>query len=222
MHISFDFDYTLADSSGGSVACADYALRELGLASVPPARIRRTIGLSLERTFAELTGESVESPDAASFREFFLEHAERVMLSHIRMYPGTVPVLESLRSHGYLISIVSTKRKERIYEAMARDGLTGLVDLVVGGGCVKNYKPHPEALLRAVGELRASLEDTIYVGDSVSDGECALRAGTRFLGLTSGQTSEVDLAKWAPVAVLSRVDQVPEFLSGISDTRHMI
>lgn len=212
MHISFDFDYTLADSSGGTVACAGYALEQLGLPTPPAARIRKTVGLSLERTFEELTGGPPDSSDAARFKQLFLDHAEHEMLRHIHLYPGTVRALERLRDEGHHISIVSTKRKERIEEAIVRDGLVHLVDLVIGGECVKSNKPDPEGLLRAVRELGSSMESTVYVGDSVSDGECALRAGARFIALMSGQTSRAELVRWEPVALLDGVEQVPEFV----------
>ena len=47
MHYSFDFDYTLADSSSGAILCFNYALEKLGLPEQPESKIRKTIGLSL-------------------------------------------------------------------------------------------------------------------------------------------------------------------------------
>ncbi len=215
MHISFDFDYTLADSSGGSIACANFALRELGFKDSGESDIRRTIGLSLERTFEALGYGSADSPIAEDCKRLFLEHAEQVMLCHIHLYSGTAQALKSLRRDGHHISIVSTKKKERIEEAVGRDGLSELIDIVIGGGCVKNNKPHPEGLERAIKELGLPIGETLYVGDSISDGECASRAGSRFIGLLSGETTRLELVKWDPVCVLSCIDEVPNFVSSL-------
>ena len=56
--IIFDFDYTLADSSKGVVACINYALQSMG---VPPRSWNEccaTIGLSLAAVYESLTGEN--------------------------------------------------------------------------------------------------------------------------------------------------------------------
>lgn len=215
MHISFDFDYTLADSSGGAIACANYALRELGMQEAEAALIKRTIGLNLVKTFEFLGGGDSTSVEASQFKQLFLSHADRVMLDHIHIYPGTVDSLNMLKKNGHLISIVSTKRKEHIEEAIERDGLTDLIDVVIGGGCVKKNKPHPEGLNRAIEELEMSADESLYAGDSAADGECAYRAGVRFIGLLSGTTNHSELLKWDPVCILQGIDEIPGFVSSI-------
>ena len=64
-----DFDFTLADSSPGVVACVNEALAGLGLPPASAARIHATIGLSLPHTLQALTGIvepalATASPDA--------------------------------------------------------------------------------------------------------------------------------------------------------------
>lgn len=214
MHLSFDFDYTLADSSDGAIACANFALRELGMQEADADKIRKTIGLSLTKTFESLGGDP-DSPEAVQFKRKFLEHSDQVMLDHIRLYPGTMDVIHMLKSKGHYISIVSTKRKKHIEAAVERDGLSGSVDLIVGGSCVENNKPHPEGLVRAMDKSGISIGQTLYTGDSVSDGECAARAGVRFIALLSGTTGHAELLKWGPVSILNNIDEVPKFVSSI-------
>lgn len=207
MHVSFDFDYTLADSTRGIVACINHAMRRLGLAARDPSMITPTIGLPLEKTLVQLTGRS-NPGEAALFKQYFLEHAERVMLDNIHFFTVTRPVLAALRQAGHYISIVSTKERERIEAALVRDGLDGFVDQVIGGNCVKHNKPHPEGLLRAMRESGIPKADTIYVGDSVSDGECAMQAGVRFVAVLSGRTSAEVLSEWRPWKLLSHVGEL--------------
>ncbi len=208
MHVCFDFDYTLADSSSGTVACAAYALRSQGRAVPDPTTIRRTVGLSLERTFETLTADAGKH-DAAEFKRLFLEHAEQVMLGHIKMYPATAATLAALCDAGHQVSIVSTKLKPRIVEALARDGLTTNVETVIGGGCVARNKPDPEGLLLAIAQTGSSLAHTVYVGDSVSDGAAAQRAGVRFVAVLSGMTEAAALQPFAPVAMLPDIATLP-------------
>ena len=221
MHISFDFDYTLADSTEGIVACINYALGEMGFPPAEPADISLTIGHTLAIALKELTGQSGQR-EAERFKQLFLVHAEQVMLDHIRFYAQTRPVLETLRRDGHYLSIVSTKERERIDAALARDGLADLVDQVVGGGCVANNKPHPEGLLRAMSAAGISRQETVYVGDSVADGECAAMAGVPFVGVLSGKTPASKLEAWKPWRLLANVGELTPFVPPQNDDLPML
>jgi phosphoglycolate phosphatase len=60
----FDFDYTLADSSKGIVECFHIVLDRNNWPDVSDDAIKRTIGMTLEDSFAQLTG--VNDPDILS------------------------------------------------------------------------------------------------------------------------------------------------------------
>jgi len=213
VHYSFDFDYTLADSSGGTIECATYALSALGFPAVGEEKIRGTIGLSLERTFYSLTNSKDDPAAAADFKRLFLEKADVAMLDHIVFFESAPVVLSKLKEEGHFVSIVSTKYRTRLTQALDRDGLAHLVDYIVGGDDVSQSKPHPEGLLMAVSASHISPNDTIYVGDSVSDGECAKRAGVRFIAVATGLTKRTRLEKWSPELILPNLshllDHVP-------------
>lgn len=211
MHISFDFDYTLAESSEGTVVCANHALVELGYALPPPEAIRRTIGFSLEKTFRVLTGDTSEAR-AAEFKALFFTHADEEMLQHIHLYPDVPLVLDRLKRDGHYVSIVSTKLKYRIEDALRRDGLLHHIDDIVGGACVSQNKPHPESLLLACGRSGHDHNHTVYVGDSVSDGACARHAGVPFIAVLTGTTDEADLRSFEPRHVLSSVGDLVSVL----------
>jgi|TARA_Y100000310_G_scaffold228044_1_gene230292 phosphoglycolate phosphatase len=208
LHLSFDFDYTLADSSDGTVVCANYAMAALKMQQCSPSLIKRSVGLSLEKTFEFLSGFVSSSPAAAEFKRHFLDRAEQVMLQHIHFYSGTRTALDALKREGHYISIVSTKFKQRIEEALERDGLDPFIDDIVGGDCVQKNKPDPEGLLLAMQSSGIPADRTIYVGDSVSDGECAQRAGVTFIAILSGTTSASQLTEWNPSRVLDSVEQL--------------
>ena len=55
--VLFDFDFTLADSAEGIVACMNHALGRLGLPPAPADAIRRTIGLDPRKKPSKTDGE---------------------------------------------------------------------------------------------------------------------------------------------------------------------
>ena len=120
--VVFDFDYTLADSSQGAVECINFALGEMGLASVSVEAACRTIGLSLHETFLTL-GEHHEPQRCDEFHRLFVQRAEEVMSGLTVLYDSVPPMVQALREGGLRLAIVSTKYRRRISEVLRREAL---------------------------------------------------------------------------------------------------
>jgi phosphoglycolate phosphatase len=204
--VIFDFDYTLGDSSAGIIECINYALSVLGLPPETPERIRRTIGLSLVDAYAYLAGPYQQSnPDRAhaeKFARLFIERADEIMVEQTELYPGVDQLIATLRQAGFRLGIVSTKFRYRIAAILKRERLLHAFDVIVGGEDVAHHKPDPESLYLAVQKLGIAPEYALYVGDSVTDGQAAQRAGLPFVAVLSGVTPEASLAEYAPLAIL--------------------
>ncbi|MYH51692.1 MAG: HAD hydrolase-like protein, partial [Gemmatimonadetes bacterium] len=163
--VLFDFDFTLADSSEGVVVCMNHALGRLGLPPAPADAIRRTIGLDLPTALGILAGEEWRSREDEFF-EHFVRKADEVMVDSTSFLPGAVRVLRVLHGAGYPVGLVTTKYRHRVEDVLERDGLRGVVDLVVGIDDVPRPKPAPDGLLRAAGVLGIPVGDCVFVGDS--------------------------------------------------------
>ena len=209
IHYSFDFDYTLADSSTGAILCVNYALEKMGYPKQPATDIRKTIGLCLQKSFEVLVPDEKER-DIDRFIRLFKEKADEVMLDNIIFYEEVAETLLNLKAYGHYISIVSTKYKYRIEAALKRNDLLYLVDNIVGGECVVKAKPNPEGLNKAIKISGLPVENTIYIGDSISDAECANRAHVRFIATTTGVTNHRLFEKWKPIKVINCISELTE------------
>jgi phosphoglycolate phosphatase len=214
--ILFDFDLTLADSSGGVTACANHALRALGLADAEPAAVRRTIGLSLAHSFRALSGNDDPGLGAAYARHFG-EHADRVMADLVCLYPGAADTIRDLRGRGLRTAIVSTKFRYRIEDILNRAESSGLVDVIVGGEDVAQHKPHPESLLRALRLLDVHPSRAVYVGDHLVDAQAAASAQIPFIGVLTGATDAATWAAFAPLRIITSVTELPAVLDHFLD-----
>src|SRR5215510_5934610 len=114
-----DFDFTLADSSQGVVACVNEALIGLGLPPASAERIHATIGLSLPHTLQALTG-IVEAAIATEFTRRFVAHADQVMHGLTLLYPWVAETVQALRAAGQRLGIVSSKYRYRIERSWLR------------------------------------------------------------------------------------------------------
>ncbi|MCP4289054.1 MAG: HAD hydrolase-like protein, partial [Gammaproteobacteria bacterium] len=104
----------------------------------------------------------------------------------------------------------STKYKYRIEAALKRDNLLYFVDNIVGGECVVKAKPNPEGLNRAIQISGVPAKNTIYIGDSTSDGECTSRATVKFIAITTGVTKHHLFEKWKPIKVIKCLGELIE------------
>lgn len=205
--VLFDFDFTLADSSEGIVACMNHALGRLGLPPAPADAIRRTIGLDLHTALGILAGEEWRTRED-EFLEHFVRKADEVMVASTTFLPGAARALRTLHDAGYRVGIVTTKYRHRVEDVLERDGLRVLVDVIVGADDVPRPKPAPDGLLRAADLLGIPIGDCIFVGDSAVDAMAAQALGMAFVTVLSGTTEEEAFTRYPVRAVLGGVEEV--------------
>jgi phosphoglycolate phosphatase len=202
--IIFDFDYTLADSSRGVTECINFALSEMKLPAVPAAAAHRTIGLQLSEAFIRLAGVQFAGK-TDEFKRHFAIHADQVMNDLTILFDTVPSTVQRLKGEGKKLAIVSTKYRYRIAEFLLRINLLDYFDVIVGGEDVSCHKPDPEGLHHAIGCLNSSLEESLYVGDSIVDAEAARRAGIPFTAVLSGVTRREEFAGYPLAAVIDNL-----------------
>ncbi|MCY3547868.1 MAG: HAD-IA family hydrolase [Gemmatimonadetes bacterium] len=205
--VLFDFDFTLADSSEGIVACMNHALGRLGLPPAPADAIRRTIGLDLGTALGILAGEKWR-PREDEFLEHFVRKADEVMVASTTFLPGAARVLRTLHGAGHRVGIVTTKYRHRVEDALERDGLREFVGAIVGADDVPWPKPAPDGLMRAADLLGTPLSQCIFVGDSIVDAMAAKALGVAFVAVLSGTTEEEAFVGYPVRVVLGGVGEV--------------
>jgi phosphoglycolate phosphatase len=208
----FDFDFTLAESSAGAIECVNHALVQLGLPAAEREAIRRCVAYPLPEVLARLTG--IEDPHiAAAFSQYFIQRADEVMAPLTSLFPGITDALGTLRQQGYRLGIVSTKYRYRIETILAHHGAEGLVDVIVGGEDVREHKPAPEPLFRALSRLQITAAEAIYCGDHPVDAQAAEAAEVPFVAVLSGTSQRVEFDGFPRVAIVKSVCEIPVLLS---------
>lgn len=207
----FDFDLTLADSSRGIVMCFTHVLHRHGYLDVTEMQIKRTIGKTLEESFAILTG--VNDPaQLASWKLEYTQEADIYMNDNTVLYPETVPVLTKLKEQGAKLAIISTKYRYRIQAVIDKHFPKDFIDVIIGGEDVKKPKPHPQGVKAALKKLKADKATTLYVGDSTVDAETAKNAGIDFCGVLNGLTTYEELSAYPHRQILNNLTFLPLLL----------
>ena len=213
--VFFDFDYTLADSSAVIVECFNHSLAAMGLPAATPEAVQRTIGLSLRTAFVQLAAYE-HSARCDEFVRGYLARADEIMTKGIVFFPEVPQVVAELRVHGLKLGIVSTKYRSRIEAVLERDGLRNYFDVVVGGEDVAAHKPDPEGLLKAVAATGVTPDESVYVGDTVTDAETAAAAGMEFIAVLSGVTKAEAFSTYKSLSVLEKLSDLPPLLATMS------
>ena len=205
--IIFDFDYTLADSSRGVIACFNFALGRLGLPPGDDAVIRQTIGLTLPDALVMLGGKEY-TRYTDEFTRLFLERADEIMADSTELFDVVPETIAALREFGIRLGIFSLKYRYRIETVLKRERLLGAFDVIIGAEDVSEHKPNPKGLLVAMERLNCVRQNCLYVGDSVTDAKTAQRADTDFIAVLSGVTPRAAFDDYDVYAILGDVSRL--------------
>jgi HAD superfamily hydrolase (TIGR01509 family) len=193
--ILFDLDGTLIDSVYQHVLAWREALERAGI-QLAVWRIHRRIGMSgglLVNALLRETGREITSSDAQQLLKWHAE-AYAKMVAQVRPLPGSVELLAHLAAEKVKFAIATSGML-----AGARPSLellkVGKDVPVITRDQVQHAKPDPDLFLAAAGQLGASIQDSIVVGDSVWDLLAARRARALGVGLASGGYGREELER---------------------------
>ena len=90
---------------------------------------------------------------------------------------GALEVVKKLYGAEKKIAVVTSSRVKTIMPAIKATGLTPYVDVILGEENVEKLKPDPEIIQLALTKMGGSSENSIIVGDSVTDMLAGAKAG---------------------------------------------
>ncbi|EOD64386.1 HAD-IA family hydrolase [Amycolatopsis vancoresmycina] len=204
--VVFDLDGVLVDSFGVMRRAFETAYAEVvGDGPAPFAEYNRHLG----RYFPDIM-RIMGLPLA--MEEPFVRESYR--LAHlVRVFPGVREVLTALRENGYGLAVATGKSGPRARSLLERLALLPLFDHVLGSDEVAHPKPAPDIVRRAMSLLGAQAEETIMIGDAVTDLQSARGAGVTAVAAFWGETDEAALLAAGPDATLRKPEDLLEWLA---------
>lgn len=134
----------------------------------------------------------------AGFDEHFDELFEVFRTGAWTLFPETVRVLETLKSKGYRLGIISNF-DSRVYDVMERLGIYGYFDTFVISSEAGYAKPSHGIFLAALEKAGVNSEESIHVGDDLKNDF----HGPRALGIRA-----ILLDREGEYASLNRMDRI--------------
>ena len=205
--VLFDLDGTLADTVELILICFRHTVRAHLGRDLPDAIFLQGIGTPLP---VQLRGFARDEAEHEAMRQTYVNHQLEIHDSMVRPFPGVGSVLQTLRRGGTPVGIVTSKARGIARRTMEVCGIHESVDVVVCGDEVRQGKPHPEPVLKAmVGlGLDTAPERVLFVGDSTHDLRAGRAAGTRTAAVGWGPIDRRVLEAEVPDFFLHRMEEV--------------
>lgn len=212
----FDLDGTLVDSVPDLTAAVNAMLRRLDLPERTEAQVRTWVGNGMNNLIHRaLTGDMTGQADPELFARarplYKAAYAEHISV-YSSLYPGVVEGLIELRATGLPMACVTNKSAEFALPLLDRLSIGHFFATVVGGECVPNPKPAPDALLLCAERLGIPIHQGLMVGDSRNDVGAARNAGCPVVCVPYGYNHGYDIRDAQPDAVIASLADLPALL----------
>lgn len=206
--VLFDLDGTLADTAPDLIDAANRTLRELGLPSVAPERLRPQVSKG-GAAILKAAMPDWDSADRAPLERFLALYRERICET-TQLYDGVEELLARIEDAGKGWGIVTNKPGWLTAPLLERLGLAGRAGAVVSGDTLPVRKPDPAPVLHACRALSARASHAALVGDDARDLDAARNAGAIPVLVDWGYGSDEAIGTHPGVARIARpLDLLP-------------
>ncbi|GAB2699648.1 phosphoglycolate phosphatase [Aliiglaciecola aliphaticivorans] len=200
----FDLDGTLVHSAPDLALAVNKTLLELNRSPFDKKTIYHWVGNGARVLVARaLSGTSTinEKLDDTVIEDalaIFMKHYEQCLCVESVLYEGVKQGLNSLKSAGFRLAIITNKPAVFIEPILKGLELNNIFEILIGGDTLPQKKPHPAPLLHAIEKLNVSAEQCIMIGDSKNDILAAKAAKITSIGVTYGYNYGESIANSRP------------------------
>lgn len=208
-NVIFDLDGTLANSEELIINSFQHIYRTFKGHEVSKNHIKKTFGEILEKVIRTEFDEDYQVVVNA-YREFHYKHFERYM----KLYDGAKDIIEELYMNNYTLGIVTSRLGNTAMKILDMYDITQYFTSIITADMCVNHKPHPGPLLKCLDEIGGEKSETIFIGDTVYDLECAKNAGIRSV-LVSWSELDTDLLTAKPDFIINQYSDINDIISAI-------
>lgn len=208
--VLFDLDGTLIDTYDLILVTFRHATREVLGRTIPDEELMAKVGQPLATQMWDFTDDaSVQQELVAAYREY----NARVHGDLIKLFPGTVDMLERLKDAGVPLGVVTSKRHVSAVQGLASFNLEHYFDFLIGSDDWPEHKPHPGPVAHGCDRLGLAHEQVLYVGDSPFDIQSGNAAGCATAAVLWGMFPQGVLAAEHPTYVCANQCELAPLLA---------
>ena len=187
--IVFDCDGTLLDTLTDLRNAVNYVLRAHDLPERSVPEVKAALGNGVAHLMRQSLPDSISEAQFNTYLDEFKAYYGEHLQDYTAPYPGMLNVLDTLRTKGYKLAIVSNKIQEGI-TPLNKEYFGDRLPVAIGERPGLQRKPAPDMVLQALKELGSTQDESIYIGDSEVDVATAKNSGLLCIGVTWGFRDE--------------------------------
>ena len=206
--IFFDFDGTIADTVNGILATMTATFKELNLPIPPQDAMKSTIGMLLGDALQQLGNldDSQRVLAVKTYQRLFRE----VELPNTRIFPGVSQTLQTLKSRGVKMAIVTSRGIESLRLILTQNNILEYFDELVTRDNGFKPKPAPDMVNYLLQKMNLAPSDVLVVGDTTFDIDMGAAAGCKTCAVTYGNHSADRLATSKCDWMVGRFEEIAE------------
>jgi len=214
--VLIDVDGTLVDSVPDLAYCVDEMLKAIDMPPHGEDEVRHWVGNGVERLVRRaLIGQLDGEPDDALFAKaypIFMDLYKDNTSKRSELYLGVKEGMDYLRDAGYKLGCVTNKAAAFTHPLLKDLGLFDYFESVVSGDTLEKKKPDPLPLTYSAEKLGVLPENSLMLGDSMSDVKAARAAGFQIICMSYGYNHGVDIHDSNPDVVIDSMVELKKFL----------
>jgi 2-phosphoglycolate phosphatase len=174
----FDLDGTLLDTAHDIAYVLNQVRTRHHFPEIPFSVIRPKVNEGV-RGMLKASGDLDEThANFSKMTEECLTLYQQRMTNTTRLFPNMEKVLDYLDSHYIPWGVVTNKPSRFTFDMLKALELETRAACIVCGDTLSKSKPHPEPILHACQLIQKSVQDSVFIGDSLVDITAGKAAGT--------------------------------------------
>jgi HAD superfamily hydrolase (TIGR01509 family) len=205
--VIFDRDGTLFDSLDVILRSFNYGIEPFTDRRPANEEWFAAFGPAEPEVMAKFIGDEHRQQAFDRFYEYYQSHFHEIPL-----FPGIRELLSDLHEAGVGMAVFTGGGMESTRFCLREQKILSFFQELVTGDLVRNPKPDPEGVIRAIQSLRVEPQETLVVGDSGADIAAGHRAGAVTV-----------LARWGRFAAPSDFPVPPDYtFQTVSELRQLL
>jgi phosphoglycolate phosphatase len=194
--IIFDFDGTLADTLGALLRITNRLAPEFGYPQISDEQLANLKYLS--------SWEIIKISKVALWKlPFLLKRVKEEFpgeVQSVKLFPGVVELLTTLKSQGYRLGIVSSNAEANIRSLLHQHQIEHLFEFITGASTFGKGK----AIGKIIRRYNCSKSDAIYIGDEIRDIQAARSIQIRVVAVGWGFNAPTALIDRQPDLLITK------------------
>tara|TARA_B100000963_G_scaffold88553_1_gene76072 strand:- start:1874 stop:2542 length:669 start_codon:yes stop_codon:yes gene_type:complete len=212
--VIFDLDGTLADTSADLISAANFCFASLGYPKLLDYEKDAGVAMRGGRAMLELGCQKIGLHDERFINQQYpilLDAYSKCLVEHTEFFPYALDAVRKLKLLGINSAICTNKPFALAEELMMRLGARHLFKELIGADTLSFKKPHPAPFFAAVKGSGGIVEQSLLVGDTLTDFDTAKAAGVPIIMVDFGFEG-FDFSRSKPDAVLKSFLDLPEIV----------